>query len=137
MPTIDIDFEVYKALTVRREVESDTYNDVVRGLLGLQRSKASATAGSAKANGANKAWVSKGVMFPEGTEFRANYKGQMKTARIKNGRLVLDGKGASSSLSHAARLVTNTSVDGWTFWEVKRPADIEWRKSSELRNGAV
>ncbi len=136
MPTIDIDFDVYKALTIKRNVESDTYNDVLREILRLPRTLVGIPAKAAAATDGVKVWVSKGVSFPDGTEFRANYKGQMHTARITGGRLILDGKGGSSSLSHAARLVTNTSVDGWTFWEVKRPADIEWRKSSALRTNS-
>lgn len=34
---IDIDFEVYKALTAELESEQDSYNDVIRRLLGLQK----------------------------------------------------------------------------------------------------
>ena len=37
MPTIEIDFEVFKALTMQREAESISYNDVIRGLLGTPR----------------------------------------------------------------------------------------------------
>lgn len=36
MATIEVDFEVYKELTVRRESESMTENDVIRLLLGLR-----------------------------------------------------------------------------------------------------
>ena len=35
MATIEVDFEVFKELTVRRESESMTENDVIRLLLGL------------------------------------------------------------------------------------------------------
>jgi hypothetical protein len=35
MAMIEVDFEVFKALTARREQESVTPNDVLRGLLGL------------------------------------------------------------------------------------------------------
>src|ERR1019366_4592367 len=119
MPTIEIDFDVFKALTMKRESETDSYNDVIHRLLELPMSKP--VAASLKASKPDAPpWVSKGVSFPDGTELRANYKGQMFTARVRNGRLMY-GTGASSSLSHAARLVTNTSVDGWVFWEVKRP----------------
>jgi hypothetical protein len=129
MPTVEIDFDVFKELTVRRLAESDSYNDVIRRLLDL---KPIAPTGKPKAvNG--KAWVAKGVSFPDGTLLRAPYKGQLYHAHIKNGRLMVNDGAASSSLSHAARLITNTSVDGWTFWEVKRPTDIEWKKAGDLR----
>jgi hypothetical protein len=35
MVALDVDFEVFKALTNRRATESVTYNDVIRELLGL------------------------------------------------------------------------------------------------------
>ena len=136
MRSVDIDFDVFKALTAQLQSESDTYNAALRRLLGLTTSASPATTTSQKPE--EKPWVSKGVMFDHETQFRANYKGQMYFAWAENGRLLVSnkgGKGASSSLSHAARLITNTSVDGWTFWEVKRPIDSVWRKASELRNG--
>ena len=39
MTTIEIDFDVFKELTIRRTTESVTYNDVLLELLGLDRSK--------------------------------------------------------------------------------------------------
>jgi negative regulator of replication initiation len=39
MQTIQIDFDVYKALTVRRSSEDVTYNDVLREMLGLEPGK--------------------------------------------------------------------------------------------------
>ena len=35
MRTIEIDFDVYKALTLKRETEDVSYNDVFREILGL------------------------------------------------------------------------------------------------------
>jgi negative regulator of replication initiation len=130
MRQIEIDFDVFKELTAKLENESDNYNGVLRRLLKLT---APAPAKSPPAKQTGKPWVSKGVSFDHETEFRTNYKGQMYTARVNDGRLMISDHGASSSLSHAARLVTNTSVDGWTFWEVKRPTDSRWRKAGELR----
>lgn len=130
MQTVDIDFDVYKALTVLRTSEADTYNDVMRALLklpplGKLPRVAEPTEGMA--------WVSKGVIFPDGTEFRATYKGQNVTARVARGRLRGAGDKVAGSLSQAARLVTQNSVDGWTFWEVKRPSDMKWQRSGTLR----
>ena len=124
---------MFKELTARLENETDSYNAVLRRVLKLT---ASAPAKAAPARAAGKPWVSKGVSFDHETEFRANYKGQMYRASVNDGRLMISEHGASSSLSHAARLVTNTSVDGWTFWEVKRPTDSGWRKAGELRRAS-
>jgi hypothetical protein len=132
--SIDIDFDVFKALTMLRTSEADTYNDVLRVLLKLtplekRPSVAEPTKGMA--------WVSKGVVFPDGTEFRATYKGQNVTARVARGRLRGAGDKIATSLSHAARLVTQNSVDGWSFWEVKRPDDLKWQQAGTLRRKAV
>ena len=72
MPTITVDFDVFKALTLRRPSEDISENDVLRELLGLPRKaprdmKIWPVAGD---------WLSKGVRFPAGTEFRATYKGK-------------------------------------------------------------
>jgi hypothetical protein len=128
--SIEIDFEVFKALTAKLEDARDSYNGVLRRLLKLS---APAPEKSAAAKQLGRPWVSKGVSFDHGTEFRANYKGQIYTARVDDGRLMVGDHAASSSLSHAARLITNNSVDGWTFWDVKGPTASRWRKAGELR----
>jgi len=130
MRQIEIDFDVFKELTAHLENESDSYNSVLRRLLKLPPPT---MVKSPLRKQAGKPWISKGVNFEHETEFRANYKGQLFTASINDGRLMVSEHGASSSLSHAARLITNTSVDGWTFWEVKGPSDSRWRKAGELR----
>ena len=59
MQTIEVDFEVYKQLTVRRATEQVTYNDVIRGLLGI---KAKAVVAPSQINGVSAAdWITKGV----------------------------------------------------------------------------
>lgn len=130
LQTIDIDFDVFKALTVLRASAADTYNDVLRELLKLPLvEKPSSAVEPTKGMG----WVSKGVTFPDGTEFRATYKGQHVTARVARGRLRGAGDKIATSLSQAARLVTQNSVDGWSFWEVKRPSDLHWQQAGTLR----
>ncbi|RWF57825.1 MAG: hypothetical protein EOS50_05335 [Mesorhizobium sp.] len=133
MPVIDIDFEVYKALTMKRETESHSYNDVLREMLGLEGPQREPKKTLIRIPKPGAAWVSKGVTFPDGTDFRATYKGQVFAAKINRGRLIAEGDKRATSLSQAARLITNNSVDGWTFWEVKRPGDLEWRKAGDLR----
>ena len=75
MAAIEVDFEVFKELTVRRKSESMTENDVIRSLLGLDDPASKPTAGDETTGG--NPWVCKGVTFPHGTEFRATYKGRM------------------------------------------------------------
>ena len=81
MPTIEIDFDVFKELTHRRIDESMTENEVIRELLELPKAQHSPQ--SSKPTSAN-AWIAKGVIFPEGTQFRATHKGQVYTGQVKN-----------------------------------------------------
>lgn len=132
MATINVDFEVYQQLTIRRRSESMTENEVIRELLGLSKAQQEPRQDAAIGkNGAS--WVSKGISFPDGTEFRAVYKGQMYTANVKNGALVLNGKRFSSP-SAAAIEITGTPVNGWRFWECLKQGSTEWKSIAMFRN---
>lgn len=123
MPTIDVDFEVYKELIRRRPSEAVSENDVLRQVLGLANQKTSTTASAGPAPGE---WVTKGVRFPAGTEFRATYKGKTYLARAENGALVLNGQRFDSP-SAAAMSITGKPVNGWTFWEGRLPGRTAWQ----------
>ena len=131
MHTIEVDFDVLKELMARRETEVVTYNDVIRRLLGLgnvvgQRHAAPTT--NAEVGG----WVSKGVNFPAGTEFRATHKGQTHVGVVRGGRLVVDGRSFDAP-SAAAMAITGNPVNGWTFWECRRPGETRWQVLRGLR----
>ncbi len=130
MRTIEVDFDVFKAITMRRSSEEVTENDVLRDLLGLPPKRAMPTATGGPAPGD---WVTKGVRFPVGTEFRANYKGQTYLARVEGGALVLNGQQFDSP-SAAAVSITGNPVNGWTFWECRLPGRTSWQMLKTLRN---
>lgn len=127
MKSIEIDFEVYKHLTMMRETEEHTYNDVLRDLLDLEKIKNGQSAAKE-----GKAFVSKGVSFPHGTTFRATYKGENYYATVKDGALIFDGK-AHTSPSSAAIAVSGNSVNGWIFWECQFPGENTWQTIKSLR----
>ena len=129
MPFIEIDFDVYKALTARRPSEDVTENDVLRQLLHLPREGKSATPANSPAPSD---WVTKGVRLPAGTELRAMYKGQNYLARVAEGALVLNGKRFDSP-SAAAMSITKHPVNGWTFWQCRLPGQGRWTVLRELR----
>ena len=130
MPNIYVDFDVYKAITARRPSEDVTENDVLRQLFGLPTGQ-----GHRAAEGRHRPgdWTWKGVRFPQGTQARAKYKGQLHLAEVKDGALMLNGKRYDSP-SSAAMAITKTPVNGWTFWEVKLPGQAEWHSMKELRD---
>lgn len=131
MPAIDVDFDVYKALTARRASEDVTENDVLRELLRLSPRKGA----SASAPGPTSAgeWVTKGVRFPAGTELRAKYKGRTYLAKVETGALVLNGERFDSP-SAAAMSITGKPVNGWTFWEGRPPGKTSWQIIKVLRS---
>lgn len=131
MTTIEIDFDVFKALTAKRSSEEVSYNEVLREILGLGRPTAAARA---PINGASQTgdWITKGVRFPAGTEFRANHKGQTHHARVDNGALVLNGERFDTP-SSAAVAITKNSVNGWIFWECRLPGKSSWQLITSLR----
>jgi len=129
MPTIEVDFEVFKAITSRRPSEDVTENDVVRELLGLPPRRPSRPTGVGSAPGD---WVTKGVRFPAGTEFRATYKGKVYLARVEGRALVLNNERFDSP-SAAAVSITKNPVNGWTFWECRLPGRTGWQLIKSLR----
>lgn len=128
MQTIEIDFDVFKEITVRRKHAGITPNDVLREVFGLEPRQGTMTE---KAQ-SGKPWVAKGVVFPHGTEFRGSHKGQMYYARVDDGYFVLNDKKFSSP-SPAAIEVTGNSVNGWRFWECKFPGKENWQSINTLR----
>jgi hypothetical protein len=140
---IDIDFDVFKALTARRKTESMTYNDVIRELLGLDSSARSAlrvNVERAEARGALRGFAGyshRGLSLPDGTQLRATYKGQVYRAEIRDGKWLDDTGVEHLSPSGAAHAITGTNVNGLRFWEAQRPADLEWRKLDALPKAAL
>lgn len=132
MQTIEIDFEVFKALTALRETESTTYNDVIRNILGLEASNQMVPASERSSDAAPGDWMSKGVRFPQGTDFRTTYMGREHLGRVEDGALVVKGQPYDSP-SAAARAVTGTSVNGWNFWECRLPGQTGWQQIARLR----
>jgi len=131
MTMIDVDFDVYKQLTIRRKSESMTENEVIRELLGLSKAQQEPQP-DIKMEQEGIPWVSKGVTFPHRTEFRSTYKGQMYTGTVQNGALVLNGKRFSSP-SAAAIEITGTPINGWRFWECLQPGATKWKSIADFR----
>ncbi|WP_035349062.1 hypothetical protein [Edaphobacter aggregans] len=74
MPQIDIDFEVFKKLTSRRQTKDITCNDVIRWLLKLPQQAKSQIMSAA--NGSDP-WIVSDTSFLAGSEFMADYKGKV------------------------------------------------------------
>jgi len=138
MHTIEVEFDVLKALMAQRDTEAMSYSDVIRDLL-QKVGKLPMVAGQTKTPSLPAAatpsiddWICKGVRFPAGTEFRANYKDQIFYAKVERGGLVVDGT-RTTSPSDAARVITKNAVNGWLFWECRFPGESRWKLIKSLR----
>ncbi len=129
--TVEVDFDVYKAIFSRRSKESVTENEVLRQLLGLPPTPVPDAAAESTKH-APEDWVAKNVRFPVGTDFRATYKGRTYAGRVERGALVIDGKPFHSP-SAAAVAITKNPVNGWTFWECRLPGKPAWQTIQGLR----
>lgn len=158
---IEIDFDVFKALTAMRQSEADSYNAVLRRLLSLPVAQGlGALSGFSKSDhgeptvlnalarnlpSANLlppqnallqalggAWFSN-THFPEGTQFRATYKGRTYLAEIRDGQWVGQDGRVRNSPSEAAGAISGTNVNGWKFWHAKRPGEPGWTRIDELK----
>ena len=136
MATIEIDFDVFKTLTAKRSSEDVSYNDVLRDILGLGKRRHTPVQGPINGTVSAGDWVTKGVRFPAGTEFRATHKGHTHTARVESGALALNGQRFDTP-SSAAMSITRTSVNGWTFWECRAPGKSSWQLITALRKSGA
>lgn len=129
MPTIEVDFDVYKAIIARRPAEDVSNNDVLRQLFHLGPA-APAQEKAVRPDAGD--WIIKGVRLPVGTELRATHKGKVYLARVAGGALLLDGS-SFGSVSAAAMEITGNPVNGWKFWDVRLPGQSAWRSLDGLR----
>jgi len=138
---IEVDFDVFKELTARRDHEGHTYNDVLREMLGLdsiQEPEAPESplqaAGDALSRPFHfKGFFSRGLHLPGGTLLRARYKQREYRAHIEGECWVDENGREHTSPSAAAAAITGTNVNGLRFWEAKRPNDTAWRRLELLR----
>lgn len=138
---ISVDLDVFKALTAQIQSEGQDHNDVLRDLLRLDspieaelpNSRFEAVNILARAAYSGQ-FYSRGLVLPDGTVLRARYKGVQYNAAIRNGRWWSDDEKEYSSPSAAASAITETTVNGWRFWEGKLPGDKGWRRLDIIRN---
>jgi hypothetical protein len=137
---ICVDLEVYKQLTAAIESDGQTHNDVLRAILRLDSSpeespleyepfeRYSVVAEALAASRFPNAFYSRGLALEDGTLLRARYKGQNYRARIVGKKWIDEAGVERPSPSAAAHAITGNSVNGWRFWEGKRPHDKKWQR---------
>lgn len=138
MRTIQIDFDVHRAIENERHGFGETENAALRRLLNLGDSPVSEAKKANISANSGGSWFGKGVELPHGTEIRMEYNGQEFRGRIENGFWKVNDK-TTTSPSDAAGSAALTkdgerpSLNGWIYWEIKRPFDSSWRRLKSLR----
>jgi hypothetical protein len=137
MAKIEIDLEIYKLIENERRSFTETPNEILRRLLGLMAPKSSR--GSSAHVSGNGAWMGQGVTLPEMTEIRMEYRGESYTGLIERGLWVVNGEEHSGPSTAAGRTVwtksgTHPSLNGWIYWQVRRPGK-NWVSLDSLRSG--
>jgi len=128
---VDVSFPTFKALTALRKDENDSIDDVIRRLLDIPQRPAE-IARCQTPETATGLFLG-GVLFPNGSSFRASYKGVPHFASVVDGVWVGADGVKRNSPSEAASAISNTNVNGWRFWEVMFPASNEWRLLDRVR----
>jgi hypothetical protein len=134
--TVEIDFDVYKLIESERRGFDDPPLAALRRLLGL----AELPVPEAIEIGAGKPWIGDGVMLEHGTRLRMPYDRNRKLyeGRVVDGRWLVDGNLYDSPSGAAAGVARTkkgkpTSLNGWGYWEFKRPGSDEWKRIEEER----
>jgi len=136
---IEIDFDVHKLIEAERTSFSESANDVLRRLLGLGAPAPNKAAKIiAEYAEGQRSWTGKSVNLPAGTQLRMDYNGQTLTGAIADGKWVVEDREFTSPSAAASELCRTkagkkTQLDGWKYWEAKRPGDDRWTPIANLR----
>jgi hypothetical protein len=143
--SIEIDFDVHKLIEQERVSFSDTPNETLRRLLGIEtlvsdKPKNTPAQHIVETKSMSfKSWQDAGVVLPHGTELRMEYRGKSYFGEIDNGLWVVEGTKFDSP-SPAAMAVARTkegkvpSVNGWKYWEARMPQSNRWVNIKSLRD---
>lgn len=140
METIEIDWDIHKAIENERRGFDENPRLALRRLLGLPEPKAEPSKGSLTTSSGID-WAEDGVVVPHGSAARMIYNHGRQTieGQFLDGKLVVNGKGYKS-LSAAARHSARTkagrkpSLNGWHYWEVQLPGESKWTRMGDLRD---
>ena len=137
-PTIEIDSELYRLIETNRLTAAEAPNDVLRRLLRMGPAAKKVGGGG---TGTVDAWSGSGVTLPDGTQLRMSYNRQTNYGEIRAGAWWVDNTRYDTPSGAASAVARNkqgeiTKLDGWRYWQVKKPGERAWTPLAELRKGA-
>ena len=133
MPTIEIDFPTFKAITALRPSEDVSEGDVIRELvLGKRADAPISSVPAVEEKTETKYWWHKGVEFPVGLKMEHEFRGgRTAVAEIVESGVLFDGK-TYRDLSPAGKAAAGYEVNGWDFWNY-RDSRGNWVSAKSLR----
>lgn len=135
--TIEIDFDVHKTIETNRNSFTETPNEVLRRLLGID------VKASLKVVENGKPYIYLHMQIPHGSEAVMTYNGVDYTARIEDGFWITqDGqrhKSPSGAASGVARTKSGgkTKLDGWAYWRIRKPGSSDYIGLTALWEASV
>lgn len=134
--SIEIDFDVHKFIETNRNSFDETPNHVLKRVLKIQSKKNNEFAVPSTLK---KAWSSKGVSLPHGTQLKMEYGGSQYTGSIENGEWLVEGEKYNSPSAAAigvarTRQGKKTSLNGWLYWNVQFPNSDRWQPLASIKN---
>lgn len=138
MRTIEIDFDVHKAIELERRSFDEAPNAALRRLLGLVPTVTPKTGKHESTDvlpPAGRPWVGKGhstgLTLAHGTELQMDYNGQRFTGRVDNGAFVFEGRSFTSPSGAADELCRTkdgrkTSLNGKELISARLPGETDW-----------
>ena len=129
--TIEIDFDVHRCIENERRSFAESPNDALRRLLRLPAASGSSKALASPSAVHQGSWSAKGVSLQNGTLVRMDYNQRRYEGAIVDGKWVIGAKSFDSPSGAASGVGLTkggrtTRLDGWKYWEVKRPGDENW-----------
>lgn len=73
------------------------------------------------------------VELPAGTQLRTRYFDEWQIATLKNGKFYFKNKPYKSPAQVCNAMRGNKSTNAWMMLQIKRPQDIEFKKSEKFR----
>lgn len=136
--SIDIDFDIHQKIETERKGFDEPEYLALRRLLKLPNLEVAAENTPLAGIPRGRSWSGKGVELPHGTELRMEYNGQVLSGHIEDGEWVIEGHRAKSPSDAAGRVATTKNgshpcLNGWIYWEIKRPSETRWRSLKSLR----
>ncbi len=135
---IEIDVDVFRFLESRRTSFSQTHNDILRDIAHLKPATATRPSANPSDGIDHDGWSWKGVSLPNGTKLRMSYNGQSHSGEVMQGAWHVGGaiyRTPSAAAGGVARSKKGApvSLDGWGYWEVKKPDSDRWISIQKLR----